>query len=240
MNAKQYEGPGQSHSESEWRICWPAAGKSNGQRKIRRQSTTSSPAVLKQQSYSKLGKRERGVMKRFLAKVTAISRAQMTRLIAQWVDRRMIKRKPARRPNFARRYRDEDIQLLAATDAAHEDLSGPALRRILHREQSRTGCSTNCLIRTAVADLGVAHLQPAPERRIPQAASARAAYAKPADSDRRETQARSQRQAMAICASTLCTRAIMTAKRGCITSMPSTLSRNGKRLAAWRRSASGI
>jgi hypothetical protein len=91
-------------------------------------------AVLKQQSYSKLGKRERGVVKRFLAKVTAISRAQMTRLIAQWVDQRMIKRKPTRRPNFARRYRNEDIQLLAATDAAHEDLSGPALRRILHRE----------------------------------------------------------------------------------------------------------
>jgi hypothetical protein len=30
-------------------------------------------AVLKQQSYSKLGKRERGVVKRFLAKITAIS-----------------------------------------------------------------------------------------------------------------------------------------------------------------------
>jgi transposase InsO family protein len=91
-------------------------------------------AVLKQQSYSKLGKRERGVVKRFLAKVTAISRAQMTRLIAQWIDQRMIERKPAHRPNFARRYRNEDILLLAVTDAAHEDLSGPALRRILHRE----------------------------------------------------------------------------------------------------------
>lgn len=91
-------------------------------------------AVLKQQSYSKLGKGERGLVKRFLAKVTAISRAQMTRLIAQWVDQRMIKRKPARRPNFARRYRNEDIHLLAVTDAAHEDPSGPALRRILHRE----------------------------------------------------------------------------------------------------------
>lgn len=91
-------------------------------------------AVLKLQSYSKLGKRERGVVKRFLAKVTAISRAQMTRLIAQWVDQRMIERKPAHRPNFARRYRNEDILLLAVTDAAHEDLSGPALRRILHRE----------------------------------------------------------------------------------------------------------
>jgi NADH:ubiquinone oxidoreductase subunit D len=90
--------------------------------------------VLKQQSYSKLGKRERGVVRQFLAKVAAVSRAQMTRLIAQWTEHRTIKRKPAPRPNFVCRYRKEDIHLLAATDAAHEDLSGPALRRILHRE----------------------------------------------------------------------------------------------------------
>jgi transposase InsO family protein len=96
-------------------------------------------AVLKQQRYSKLGKRERGIVRRFLAKVTAISRAQMTRLIAQWVERRKIERKPARRPSFVRRYRNEDIQLLAATDAAHEDLSGPALRRILYREHKVFG-----------------------------------------------------------------------------------------------------
>jgi transposase InsO family protein len=91
-------------------------------------------AVLKQQSYSKLGRRERGVVKQFLAKAAAISRAQMTRLIAQWTEHRTIQRKPARRPSFVGRYRKEDIHLLAATDAAHEDLSGPALRRILHRE----------------------------------------------------------------------------------------------------------
>ena len=84
-------------------------------------------AVLKHQSYSKLGKRERGVVKRFLAKVTATSRAQLTRLITQWMNRRMIERRPAHRPNFAQRYQKSDIVLLAATDAAHEDLSGPAL-----------------------------------------------------------------------------------------------------------------
>jgi transposase InsO family protein len=86
-------------------------------------------AVLKQHSYSKLGKRERGVVRQFLAKVAALSRAPMTRLIAQWMEHRTVKRKPARRPNFVCRYRKEDIHLLAATDAAYEDLSGPALRR---------------------------------------------------------------------------------------------------------------
>jgi transposase InsO family protein len=91
-------------------------------------------AVLKQHSYSKLGKRERGVVRRFLAKAAAISRAQMTRLVAQWMEHRSIKRKPARRSNFVCRYQEQDVHLLAATDAAHEDLSGPALRRILQRE----------------------------------------------------------------------------------------------------------
>ena len=40
-------------------------------------------AVLKQQSYSELGKRERGVVRQFLGKVAAVSRAQTTRLVAQ-------------------------------------------------------------------------------------------------------------------------------------------------------------
>jgi transposase InsO family protein len=55
------------------------------------------------------------------------------------MERRVIERKPARRPSFGCRYRKEDIHLLAATDAAHEDLSGPALRRILHREHQVFG-----------------------------------------------------------------------------------------------------
>jgi hypothetical protein len=91
-------------------------------------------AVLKGQGYGKLGKREKGVVRRFLQKVTAASRAQLTRLIGQWMEDRKIVRRTASRPNFAVRYTREDIVLLADTDAVHEDLSGPALRRILRRE----------------------------------------------------------------------------------------------------------
>ena len=47
---------------------------------------------------------------------------------------RKIVRRTAARPSFAVRYTRGDIGLLADTDAAHEDLSGPALRRILCRE----------------------------------------------------------------------------------------------------------
>jgi hypothetical protein len=39
-----------------------------------------------------------------------------------------------RRTPFARRYSAEDVALLADVDAAHENLSGPAIRPVLHRE----------------------------------------------------------------------------------------------------------
>lgn len=89
--------------------------------------------VLKAQQYRRLSKGQRGIVKRFLAKITALSRAQLTRLIQRWMDTRRIERKPARRPNFHRRYTDGDIASLAEVDAAHEDLSGPAVRHLCHR-----------------------------------------------------------------------------------------------------------
>jgi hypothetical protein len=91
-------------------------------------------SVLKAQRYAKLSRQEKGVVRRFLQKVTATSRAQLTRLIGQWLDNRTIIRRTAVRPEFAVRFTKEDIVLLAATDAVHEDLSGPALRHILYRE----------------------------------------------------------------------------------------------------------
>jgi hypothetical protein len=69
----------------------------------------------------------------FLAKVTALSRAQVTRLIQRWIETRRIERKPAQRPNFPRRYTAADIATLAEVDAAHEDLSGPAVRHLCRR-----------------------------------------------------------------------------------------------------------
>jgi hypothetical protein len=90
--------------------------------------------VLKIQQYRKLSKGQKGTVRRFLAKVTGLSRAQVTRLIARWTESRRIERKPAYRPEFRRRYSAQDIALLAEVDAAHQDLSGPAVRHILKRE----------------------------------------------------------------------------------------------------------
>ena len=90
--------------------------------------------VLQAQQYRKLSKGQKGIVRQFLVKITGLSRAQITRLVTGWMRERRIRSKPPRRRRFARRYTAEDIVLLAAVDAAHEDLSGPAVRRIMQRE----------------------------------------------------------------------------------------------------------
>jgi transposase InsO family protein len=90
--------------------------------------------VLSKQQYGKLNKSERGIVRRFLSKVTCLSRAQTNRLIRLWRRSRRVRAKKSQRPNFPRRYTAADVALLASVDAAHEDLSGPAVRHILRRE----------------------------------------------------------------------------------------------------------
>jgi hypothetical protein len=89
--------------------------------------------VLKAQQYRGLSKGQKGIVRSFLAKITALSRAQITRLIRLWIERRRIERKPSRRPSFPRRYTAADMVTLAEVDAAHEDLSGPAVRHLCRR-----------------------------------------------------------------------------------------------------------
>ena len=72
-------------------------------------------------------------MRRFLARLSGLSRAQLTRLMGQWLRHRRIEARQPRRHRFPRRYTPQDIALLATGDAAHEGLSGPAVRRILER-----------------------------------------------------------------------------------------------------------
>src|SRR6266700_1275657 len=90
--------------------------------------------ILTKQRYAERSRQERGVIKRFLSKVTGRSRAQTTRLISQWMEARTIQAKEPVRHKFWAKYSEEDARLLAEVDAALEDMSGPAVRRVLQRE----------------------------------------------------------------------------------------------------------
>src|SRR5260370_15722618 len=90
--------------------------------------------VLKSQQYRRINRGQKGIVRRFLAKMTGLSRAQLTRWIGRWMKTRRVQRKPGCRPSFPRKYTAADIVLLAYVDAAHEDLSGPAIRRGMQRD----------------------------------------------------------------------------------------------------------
>ena len=86
--------------------------------------------------YHRLGKPDRGLVKRYLAKVTGLSRAQLTRLIGQHRRTGRIEDRrggPPRRP-FERRYTPADIRLLAQVDAELGQMSGAATRAVLRRQ----------------------------------------------------------------------------------------------------------
>src|SRR5580700_519131 len=86
--------------------------------------------------YVSLDKPGKGLVRRYLSRITGLSRAQVTRLIALQRRTGRVKAVAYQRTKFATRYTAADVVLLAYVDKAHGNLSGPATRHILEREYS--------------------------------------------------------------------------------------------------------
>ena len=85
-------------------------------------------------SYSRLKRADKGVVLRFLARVSGYSRQQLTRLVQRAGARApLAKRYRASRSSFARHYTTADVRLLAEIDALHGTLSGPATKKLMER-----------------------------------------------------------------------------------------------------------
>jgi transposase InsO family protein len=110
--------------------------------------------VLRQQQYAQQGRAARGLLRRYLGKMTGLSRAQVTRLIARYRAQGEIQPVAYRRHRFPQRYTRADVELLATVDEAHESLSGPATRRILQRAYEQYGQPEY----QRLATISVAHL----------------------------------------------------------------------------------
>jgi transposase InsO family protein len=95
--------------------------------------------VLVGQEYARQGKAARGLLRRYIERMTGLSRAQVTRLVARYAASGRVAVTVYRRHRFRQRFTRADIELLAAVDEAHETLSGPATRRILEREHQVYG-----------------------------------------------------------------------------------------------------
>jgi transposase InsO family protein len=92
--------------------------------------------TLVRHQYASLDRPGKGLVRRYIARLTGLSRAQETRLITGYRQTGQVKAAVYQRTKFATLYTSADVELLAYVDKAHGNLSGPATRHILEREYS--------------------------------------------------------------------------------------------------------
>jgi len=96
-------------------------------------------SVLKRFNYFRLGKKDKGLVKAYLERMSGRSRAQVTRLVLRQLQVGVIKTLYGGGKHYATKYTNRDKELLAETDNAHGRLSGPATRKILQRQYAVFG-----------------------------------------------------------------------------------------------------
>jgi len=83
--------------------------------------------------YIQAKKKHKGIIRKYIGKITGYSRAQVTRLIEKYVRCGRVQIKEYNRHKFNRIYSDGDIRLLAHADEIHDYPNGAALKKIFKR-----------------------------------------------------------------------------------------------------------
>ena len=96
----------------------------------------------------------KGVIIRYLMKISGYSRQQLTRLISQYRETGRLRRRQRTVAGFQKRYTEKDIRLLAAMDERHNTPSGPAMKKLCERACQIYGETEY----TTLAHISVSHL----------------------------------------------------------------------------------
>lgn len=83
--------------------------------------------------YLWLGKKEKGLVRRYIERLTSLSHSQLTRLIKQYIKTGYIRRRQRTVKGFESKYTRADICLLADVDRMVDDLSGTAIKVFCQR-----------------------------------------------------------------------------------------------------------
>ena len=90
--------------------------------------------IFERFGYPRRGRADKGLLLRFIEKVSGYSRIQVKRFAKQFIETEEVKRHPPTKPRgFTKSYTSDDIRLLAKTDELHETLSGHATKKICER-----------------------------------------------------------------------------------------------------------
>jgi hypothetical protein len=83
--------------------------------------------VLNRFGYAPHGRADKGVLLRYVERMTGLSRQQVTRLVSRYQQGMAPKR------GFTCNYTVADVALLAEVDTLHNTLSGPATKKLMER-----------------------------------------------------------------------------------------------------------
>lgn len=89
--------------------------------------------TLRRFGYTRLRRVDKAVVLRFLEHVSGYSRQQLTRLVERTRNGTPLTTRYRTPKGFTRTYTAADVALLAATDALHGTLSGPATKKLMER-----------------------------------------------------------------------------------------------------------
>ena len=90
--------------------------------------------MVRRFGYQRLKRRDKGVVLRFLERVSGYSRQQLTRLVGRaGAPATLAKRYRGSRTSFARSFTDADVRLLAHTDTLHGTLSEAVNFSVVYR-----------------------------------------------------------------------------------------------------------
>ena len=95
--------------------------------------------VLIRFRYRSLKKNDKGVVRKYIQKMTSLSDSQITKIIYRKKNKKSSSSKKKRRNSFVKKYGVEDISLLVKTDNLHGRVSGPATKEVLEREYNVFG-----------------------------------------------------------------------------------------------------
>ena len=102
-------------------------------KKSKKEAYTWIEETLRKFSYVILSKKEKGLIRRYLMKITGYSRSQLARQIKQYRKTGQVKIKEYNRHKFQKKYTPRDIQLLAKTAQLHDSPNGASLKKTLER-----------------------------------------------------------------------------------------------------------
>lgn len=92
-------------------------------------------SVLRRFKFHGLGRKQKGLLRRYMQQITGVSAAQLTRLIKQHLlTGKLSPAAVGTRSRFPVTYTRQDVELPAETDNLHGRLSGPATRHIFEDE----------------------------------------------------------------------------------------------------------